>query len=143
MSGNPPCAGVGRQADPPLFRLLCCCVLVVGTAAHAAPVPIRWDLALVHGLEVSSQSLGIRDRIRVVTLGTSGCTPRAARLSTLNPESGLRADEALSIQGRSITFEIEGFARAAGLLRIDCLERERNGGPPKTFTLELEPGNAR
>lgn len=134
----------GRLALALLFTS-CTCV-AAGDDVAKAPTPspaIRWDLARINGLEVGSESLGIRDRIRVVTLGTSGCTPRSATLLTINPESGAKAAVKMPIQGRSIEFEIEDTARAGAHLRIECLERGADDGPPRTFTLALDPGKSR
>lgn len=116
-------------------------------SAYAAevrsPGTIRWDLALINGLQVTSQSFGIRDRIRVVTLGTSGCTPRSAKLLTLNPESGTKGEVDIELQGRAIEFEIEEVARTGAFLKIQCLESEAEGGPSRTFTLALDPRKPR
>lgn len=104
-----------------------------------SPPPIRWDLAQINGLEVRSDTLGIRDRIRVVTLGPSGCTPISATLVTLNPESRAPSAVAIPIQGRAIEFEIEDVARTDARLEIECLERPARDGPSKAFTLALDP----
>lgn len=109
----------------------------------SSPSPIRWDFALINGLQVTEESLGIRDRIRVVTLGTSGCTPRSAKLLTINPESGAEAVENVLVQGRSIQFEVEGHARMDARLHIECQERGANGGPSRTFVLSLNPVKTR
>jgi hypothetical protein len=132
----------GRRA---LVLLVCGIVAapgVCGAQSHSTP-PIRLDLALINGLQVSETSFGIRDRIRVVTLATSGCTPSAARLFTLNPEAGSESVVDVQVQGRSIAFEIESHARSQAQLRIECLETRAEGGPPKTFTLSLDRTKAR
>lgn len=120
---------------------------IVVASAYGANVypssPIRWDLALVHGLQVTAESLGIQERIRVVTLSTSGCTPRSATLLTLNPESGAQVEIDIPVQGRAVQFEVEEVARPDALLKIECQEREDDGGPPRTFTLALDPQKAR
>lgn len=127
-----------------VFLALVCGAVFFSCAARAAePPPIRWALAQIHGLEVSSQAMGIRDRIRVVTLGTSGCTPRVAMLSTVNPESGVRNEKEVPLQGRAIEFEIEDFARTDALLRIECHRRTGSQGPPRTFTLALDASKGR
>ncbi|MGH8527077.1 MAG: hypothetical protein ACREXY_23590 [Gammaproteobacteria bacterium] len=133
-----------RRLAPGLFVFYCSVhVASVYGAEVLMPAPIRWDLALINGLQVTSESMGIRDRIRVITLGTSGCTPRSARLLTLNPESGAAAEVDIPVQGHSIEFEMEDVARAGALLKIECLESGAKGGPSKTFRLALDPRKAR
>lgn len=127
-------------------------VLAASTSSMHAPnalgadaaLPIRWDLALINGLEVSAVSLGNRDRIRVVTLGPSGCTPRSARLSTRNIESGSEELADVRIQGRTVQFEVESFDRPTAVLILECLERQaQDPGAPRTFVLSLDPGKSK
>lgn len=122
------------------------CSIHVASACGADVISrstIRWDLAQINGLQVTAQSFGIKDRIRVVTLGTSGCTPRSAKLLALNPESAVEGEVDLLVQGRAIEFEIEDVARPGALLKIECLESGTKDGPSKTFTLALDPRKAR
>ena len=112
--------------------------LADGSSLASTPAPIPWDLALINGLEASSEPLGIRDRVQVVALGTSGCTPRVATLITINPESGARQEAKVAVQGRSVQFEIEDTVRPQALLRIECLERGVDGSPSRIFTLALD-----
>lgn len=124
--------------------LLISCMQVANAedTKRPSPAPIRWDLALINGLQVTATSLGIQDRIRVVTLGTSGCTPGSASLLMNNPEAGSETVLNIPIQGRSMQFEIEGHARADALLHIECKERATQGGAPRVFVLSLKPGSA-
>jgi hypothetical protein len=131
-----------RRVVPGLL-LSCTCAAGADGPQAPSPAPIRWDLALINGLQVTSESLGIRDRIRVVTLGTSGCTPRSAKLLMVNPKSGARTVANMPVQGRSIEFEIEDTARPDALLRIECQARGTDAGPSRTFTLALDPEKAR
>ncbi|MCC2658733.1 MAG: hypothetical protein K0Q76_3841 [Panacagrimonas sp.] len=138
---RPPRAGSLEKSGRLALGVLVCSLHVATSAAGgSAPASnaIPWDLALINGLQVTSESLGIHDRIRVVTLGTSGCTPRAASLFTLNPESGSGGEVDIPLQGRSIEFEIEDVARSGALLKIRCHARESDRGPPRTFTLDLD-----
>lgn len=123
--------------------LLCLGGNACGADTPASPAPIRWDLASINGLQVTSESLGIRDRIQVVTLGTSGCTPRHATLFTINLESGAKAETKVPIQGRTIQVEIEDVARAGAVLEIECLESRTQGGAPRTFALSLDARKSR
>lgn len=122
---------------------LCVAANARGADARASPAVIRWDLASINGLQVTSESLGIRDRIQVVTLGTSGCTPRLATLFTINLESGAKARTKVPIQGRTIQIEIEDVARAGAVLEIECLESRSEGGAPRTFALSLDDRKSR
>ena len=131
-----------RVAASGCLALVSTVVSAVGVESSAPPA-IPWDLAAINGLEVSSTSLGIRDRIRVVTLATSGCTPRSAQLRTRNPESGLPAEKNVALQGHAIEFEIEEVKRPGALLTIVCHERGHGGEPSKTFTLALAPRKTR
>jgi hypothetical protein len=132
----------GRLA---LGLVIACSVPVAGADGGQvlSPPPIRWDLALINGLQVTADSLGIRDRIRVVTLGASGCTPRAATLVTLNPESGTRREVDVPVQGRAIEFEIEEVARPDAVLKIECQGSGADDAPSRTFRLALDPRKAR
>ena len=139
-----PRAGIRERSGRLALGLLVCGLHVAtASAGGSASGAIPWDLALINGLQVTSESLGIHDRIRVVTLGTSGCTPRAASLFTLNPESGSGGEVDIPLQGRSIEFEIEDVARAGALLKIRCHAREADRGPARTFTLDLDARKAR
>lgn len=133
---------IGRRLVPLLLAWMVP-LATIRAADASEPPAIPWDLATINGLEASSTSLGIRDRIRVVTLATSGCTPRSAQLHTLNPESGLPAKANVPLQGRAIEFEIEEVKRPGALLTIVCHERGHGGEPSKTFTLALAPRKIR